>query len=146
MILHYVKPHELARLGDELTAAGVACLRLEGDYRDAEGDKGGEMVAEPIPNGIRITVDDNGGETTAAAVAAVVEAHDPRVAAAERTALTANAAAIHDRIEKALDGLEAAGRDWGTLSPAQKDAALMLSVRMSARLARLALRRYDAPE
>jgi len=54
-----------------------------------------------------------------------------------------NAKAITDAISSQLDTLEAAARNWATLTPAQKDGATRIAVRNVARLGRLALNRLD---
>lgn len=53
---------------------------------------------------------------------------------------------IRQRLETALEKLEQAGAGWAELTPAQKDTAMRLTVRATAKLVRLQLRRLDAIE
>lgn len=63
--------------------------------------------------------------------------------AAPRVAAAANETTLRDRADAALDTLENAWGSWGTLTAAQKDAALKLNVRVTIALARLVLRKLD---
>lgn len=65
-------------------------------------------------------------------------------AAQAAAAVEQNAATMTDRTATAIAGLEDAAASWGTLTNAQKDAAMKLTVQVSARLARLVLHRLDA--
>lgn len=49
-----------------------------------------------------------------------------------------------ERARTAIATLEAADANWATLTPEQKDAALRLSMRVTAKLARLLVGRLDA--
>lgn len=64
-LLRFVHEHDLAKLHDELLAAGLAVERLEGDYGDDD---------EPIENGVRLVVPDDVDEKL---VQRIVQAHDP---------------------------------------------------------------------
>lgn len=55
-----------------------------------------------------------------------------------------NEASLHTKVKAAIADLEAAAQAWPSLTNAQKDAALRLNVRVTARLARLAVRQLDA--
>lgn len=59
-------------------------------------------------------------------------------------AQAANEATLRGRADAAIANLEAAWNGWGSLTAAQKDAALKLTVRVTIALARLVLRRLDA--
>lgn len=54
-----------------------------------------------------------------------------------------NAATMTDRTANAIGTLEDAAASWGTLTAAQKDAAMKLTVQVVVRLARLVLHRLD---
>lgn len=56
----------------------------------------------------------------------------------------ANEQSLRDKVGQAIGNLETAATNWGTLTAAQKDAAAKLTVQVTARLARLALRHLDA--
>jgi hypothetical protein len=66
-----------------------------------------------------------------------------RQAAAAQAVLDGNAATMADRAAAAIGNLEQAAQNWGTLTAAQKDQAMKLTVQVVARLARLVLRRLD---
>ena len=51
---------------------------------------------------------------------------------------------LRETARNAIATLEAADANWGTLTPQQRDAALRLSVRLGAKLARLAVRQLDS--
>lgn len=123
--LRFEKPHDLARLHDELLAA-IPDL---------------EAVVEGDGNELRISA-----EGHEAKIEAVVQAHDPALAQAAREAQAANEALLVKRLDEAIAKLEQAAADWPALTPTQKDAATRLAVRAVARLARLQLRRLDAIE
>jgi hypothetical protein len=53
-------------------------------------------------------------------------------------------AALVAKIAPVIDSLETAATNWDTLTAAQKDAALKVVVRLSARLARIVARQLDA--
>lgn len=72
---------------------------------------------------------------------AVTEA--ARQAAVAQAVLDGNAATMSDRAANAIGNLETAAQNWGTLTAAQKDQVLKLTVQVVARLARLVLRRLD---
>jgi hypothetical protein len=55
-----------------------------------------------------------------------------------------NVAALVSKADQAIANLESADANWATLTAAQKDAATRLAVRVTAKLARLALGRLDA--
>lgn len=57
----------------------------------------------------------------------------------------ANAGTIRQRATDAIANLESAYTNWGTLTAAQKDAALRLNVRVTVGLVRLYLRLLDTP-
>jgi hypothetical protein len=94
MELHYTRPNHLARLHDELLAAGITLERVEGDGDD-----------------IWITVTDGVSE---ASVAAVVGAHDP----AKYDAAAAAVVQLRGTLETALDGRLATlpGKRFGQLT------------------------------
>jgi hypothetical protein len=56
----------------------------------------------------------------------------------------ANRRTVQERIEAALEALEQADANWTELTAAQRTAAMRLAVRVSAKLARLALGRFEA--
>ena len=70
----FKRPHDLSRLHDELLAAGISVESVEEDYRDPVGEEPGLIVAEPVKDGIRVTVLEG---TDKSAVQAVIDAHDP---------------------------------------------------------------------
>jgi hypothetical protein len=49
-----------------------------------------------------------------------------------------------DKLDNARDTLESACTNWDTLTAAQKDAALKLTIRVVCGLSRLAIHRYDS--
>lgn len=55
-----------------------------------------------------------------------------------------NADALRDRIAQNIATLEDASDNWGTLTAAQRTAAMGVAVRTVARIARLILNRLDA--
>lgn len=55
----------------------------------------------------------------------------------------ANQGVLITKVISALDQLEQADNNWSSLTPAQKDAAQRLAVRVSAKLTRLYLNRLD---
>ena len=55
-----------------------------------------------------------------------------------------NADALRDKATQAIAQLEDADTRWGTLTAAQKDAAMRLCVRATAKLIRLVLGRLEA--
>jgi hypothetical protein len=122
MILSYTLPHDLDQLHDELNAAGVPPDRCEGDSA---------TVTLTYPDGV-----------SEPAVAAVVNAHVPRAAAA-RQAAEANQAALTQKTANAIATIENAADNWPTLTAAQKDSATRLAVRVTARLARIATHTLD---
>lgn len=54
-----------------------------------------------------------------------------------------NADTLSDMINQAVTNLEQAWANWDTLTPAQKDQAVRLNLRVTAGLARLQLRKLD---
>lgn len=126
MWLRYVKAADLSALHDELLAAGVAPLRVEGTDTD-----------------VAVEVD---AVTNASVVSAVVAAHNAATAGAARDARVANEQTLRDRVEGALVSLNAAWTNWATLTAAQKDGALRLNVRVTVALSRLQLRRLEGTE
>jgi hypothetical protein len=76
----------------------------------------------------------------------VVVSLDPSTCEARLVAGTdlGNEERYRDRIAQAIDLLEKADANWDTLTNAQKDAALHLTVRVVAKLARLAVRNLGA--
>lgn len=60
------------------------------------------------------------------------------------TTASSNESTLRDRVEQALGNLQAAWDGWAGLTPAQKDAALKLQVRVTIALVRLVLRKLDA--
>ena len=142
--LTYSKPHDLGGLQDELIAQ-VPSLR------PVDGPRGKEAVFS-LSGGVTnaITLDVPSASNTAA-IDAVVAAHDPAPYAASRQAAaqaaqtaTANEGTLRGRVDQAVANLEDAWTNWATLSAAQKDPALRLSVRVAAGLARLQLRKLDS--
>lgn len=57
---------------------------------------------------------------------------------------SANEVTLRDRAEQAITTLENAHAGWASLTAAQKDGALRLTVRVVVALARLVLRRLDS--
>jgi hypothetical protein len=55
-----------------------------------------------------------------------------------------NEGTLRTRVDQAVTNLENAWTNWDTLTPAQKDAAQKLCVRVTAGLARLQLRKLDS--
>lgn len=55
-----------------------------------------------------------------------------------------NETSLRTKVRNAIGNLETADASWGSLTAAQKDAALRLSVRVTAKLARLAVVRLEA--
>lgn len=87
-------------------------------------------------------------EERVALTASEVAACEADAEAAAQTAQTAAAASanestLRDRVAAALATLTAAQENWATLTAAQKDGALRLTVRVTAALARLQLRQLD---
>lgn len=66
--------------------------------------------------------------------------------ATAQAALDVNDATLRDRVDQALTQLATAHTNWGTLTAAQKDAALKLNVRVTLALARLQLRKLDGTD
>lgn len=54
-----------------------------------------------------------------------------------------NEASLRTKIRNAISTLETADNNWGSLTAGQKDAAIRLSVRVAAKLGRLALTQFD---
>lgn len=113
MILHYVKPHYLPTLHDAICAALPAVAPEDvfvcDDYTDAVDDgSGGNVVAAPIADGIRVVLPDGTDQTI---VDGVVAAHDPTpppapesTSAKVATALAAieNDPSLADNVKQAL--------------------------------------------
>lgn len=76
-------------------------------------------------------------DAIAAAIAATVPAPEPHPDGIVATSL-------HTKVRNAIATLENADTNWGSLSNAQKDAALRLAVRTAAKLARLVARQLDS--
>lgn len=55
-----------------------------------------------------------------------------------------NADTLRDKADQAITLLENADANWASLTAAQKDAAMRLSVRVVAKLARMAVNRLEA--
>jgi hypothetical protein len=97
---------------------------------------------------LTLTVPDGADEQQ---IAAIIDAHDLVFKAANRKTVTwtelaaadANETTLRSRADAALANLETAYENWPTLTQAQKDAALRLTVRVSAALVRLQLRKLD---
>lgn len=80
-------------------------------------------------------------------LAAVVRSHADRVAAAAALeAEAANEDTLRSRIDSSLGTLANAWQAWPTLSPAQKDGAMRLTVRVTLALARLEQRRLESTD
>lgn len=94
------------------------------------------MTLEMADSGELITED----SATDAAVNAIIQAHDGSLPAQERL----NEASLRTKVRNAITNLETADASWGALTAAQKDAAIRLSVRVAAKLARLAVAQLEA--
>jgi hypothetical protein len=108
MRLEYTVAHRLSALHDELIAAGIFPTYLGDDPADA-------------PDGLVMEVPDG---TDAAAVAAVVAAHDP---AAVDAAAQAAAAAFAQDVQTIKSFMQAAN---GSATNAQRDAVIKAFVRV----------------
>lgn len=116
------------RLKAELAAAGVPVEDVVLDLKD-------ETLEE------RVLVLTGIDETRRADAQAVISAHSPAPTEAEL-----RPARLREKASQAIVTLENAHANWATLTAAQKDAAIRLSVLVTAKLARLALTKFDVPE
>lgn len=123
--LTYTRPHLLAALHQQLIDAGLPPLRCEGGYPDRPDD-----LALEYPDGV-----------SAAAVAAVVAAHDKAAAQAADDAARRLEADDTTQARQVLAQLTATIDGWPTATNAQKLDATLLCLRVCRVLVRLALRR-----
>lgn len=140
--LTYQKGCRLGKLQDELLAAipALRAVRLH----PADDAPTAVMTVSGDTQTLTLQVPD---ATDTAAVDAVVAAHDPATPGAweqNQTAEATNDSTIRDRLTATLATLESAQTNWPTLTAAQKDAATRQSIRATAGLIRLLLRRLDA--
>lgn len=136
--LVYTKPNRPLKLHDELVAA-VPGLRLPGEDPSVPF-----MGFNSDGQTVTLTVAD---EIDEPAVAAVVAAHDPTTPGPSevlRQQTEANEQTLRERADQAVGTLQNAWDNWGSLTNAQKDAALKLTVRVVIALARLTLRKLDS--
>ena len=140
----YTQPHKLNQLHDELLVAFPALsesLRLEGPSSGArvkDSDNDGEYITLPAdpPDTFHVTVPD---DTDEAAIAAVVQAHDPTVVSASerRTAeRTASNADLQTSVAAAMTRLDAIISGGGAYTAAEVRTAVVDMARIQKRLMR----------
>lgn len=129
---HYDKPVHLSRLHDEILSAHPELQETMQVYGLRE-------------EGVELELPDETTEIVLASLDAIVAAHDVATPTEEEQE-QAREETIRASLLDAITRLEQAGPGWPDLTPAQKDAAMHLAVRATAKLIRLQLRRLDAVE
>lgn len=131
----------LIGLLDALQAAGLLIESAGGPKAQPEEDIPPSTWHEGPAGFVRLDWNAPPSEQQKASAAAIVANHDGRTRVAAEAAVEAS---LRSKARNAIATLESADANWASLTNVQKDAALRLCVRATAKLARLAVRQLDS--